>query len=287
MVNNVILFKIVTVHDGLVTQHLTDFQTFSKFWKVFESFFAAEKSSFQDILQFIFWTVFPCQDSTSIYGAQGTVNSRAHSKIFPHPWWKLSYRIEKVKSMQFHLDCIQFVKLLKFSRNLDFAYQNASRCMENPKSMLFHLDSIFSFFACFDPSWRSNLFPGFKIEKFLRMKWNKTEYSKIRRKSRSLILTFPSRTSFQSDDVRLNLNNRVQFFLLKGLGEHDFLGLRFLKFKWVDSQNEDRNLIFLMTNDIWGYWTEIHWPQKALISFYILRISSNIWNFDHVILDPV
>ena len=117
---------------------------FKIFWKVFESFFAAEKSSFQDILQFIFWTVFPCQDSTSIYGAQGTVNSRAHSKIFPHPWWKLSYRIEKVKSMQFHLDCIQFVKLLKFSRNLDFAYQNAFRCIENPKSMQFHLDLIFS-----------------------------------------------------------------------------------------------------------------------------------------------
>ena len=154
MVNNVILFKIVTVHDGFVTQHLTDFQTFSKFSKVFESFFAAVKSSFQDILQFIFWTVFPCQDSISIYGAQGTVNSRAHSKIFPHPWWKFSYRIEKMKIMHFHLDCIQCVKLLKFSRISDFAYQNASRCMENPKSMQFHLVLNFrSFDLVFQNPW--------------------------------------------------------------------------------------------------------------------------------------
>ena len=54
--------QIVTVHDGSMTHHLTDFENF---WKIF----AAEKCSFQVLLQFIFWTVFPCQDSSSIYSA--------------------------------------------------------------------------------------------------------------------------------------------------------------------------------------------------------------------------
>ena len=62
MVNNVIFSQIVTVHDKCMTHNLTDFENFRKI-------FAAEKCSFQVLLQFIFWTVFPCQDSTSIYGA--------------------------------------------------------------------------------------------------------------------------------------------------------------------------------------------------------------------------
>ena len=54
---------------------------------------------------------------------------------------------------------------------------------------------------------------------FLRMKWNKTEYNGIRRKSRSLKLTFPSRFSMTYDSIVITMSDfhKISFDISKFL----------------------------------------------------------------------
>ena len=59
---------------------------------------------------------------------------------------------------------------------------------------------------------------------FLRMKWNKTEYNGIRRKSRSLKLTFPYRFSMTYDSFVIN---HVRFFT-----KYHLISQKFWEFWW-------------------------------------------------------
>ena len=184
--------QIVTVHGRSMTHHQTDFENFRKI-------FAAEKCSFQVLLQFIFWTVFPCQDSTSIYGARKLSFAEILLK-YSRTLSKLIFnRLKKVCS---HLGHNLFNKAA-WSKCITVWLQWSHTIECDGASVLW--------------DWRFNFKVNFifRISKnlnilFLRMKWNKTEYNGIRRKSRSLKLTFPSRFSMTYDSIVITMSDFSQ-----------------------------------------------------------------------------
>lgn len=173
MVNNVIFSQIVTVHDRCMTHHLTDFENFRKI-------FAAEKCSFQVLLQFIFWTVFPMSRFNFNLWCLKTVICRNPSKIFPYLEQTEFKKASFCESVQCYLG--------PFCNMVTWPYR---------VTVNFKVSFIFRI------SKKLNIL-------FLRMKWNKTEYNGIRRKSRSLKLTFPSRFSMTYDSIVITMSDFSQ-----------------------------------------------------------------------------